>query len=212
LGDAREAALNDYSRHVRTFDLPAPPGYGSIADFNRHLARTLAHLHRTQRAPADQSLRGGTQTIEDLFATRLPPVLALRTLFEAAIRDYVRDLPPDANHPLLRRNTGAFRFSGSWSVRLARPGYHVNHVHSQGWISSCYYVRAPQISADTTLRAGWLQLGETDLKLAHGEHIGRMIQPREGTLVLFPSYLFHGTTPFDTDEERITVAFDVVPG
>jgi hypothetical protein len=23
--------------------------------------------------------------------------------------------------------------------------------------------------------------------------------------------LFHGTTPFDTDEERITVAFDVVP-
>jgi uncharacterized protein (TIGR02466 family) len=105
----------------------------------------------------------------------------------------------------------AFRFSGSWSVRLARAGHHVNHVHSQGWISSCYYVRVPQAAADTTRQPGWLRLGETDLKLAHRERIGRMIQPREGMLVLFPSYMFHGTTPFDTDEERITVAFDVVP-
>jgi ectoine hydroxylase-related dioxygenase (phytanoyl-CoA dioxygenase family) len=86
----------------------------------------------------------------------------------------------------------------------------VNHVHSQGWISSCYYVRVPQVSADTTLQAGWLKLGETDLQLAHRERIGRMVQLREGMLVLFPSYIFHGTTAFDTDEERITVAFDVV--
>ncbi|HKS57528.1 MAG TPA: tetratricopeptide repeat protein [Steroidobacteraceae bacterium] len=211
LGDAREPALNDYSRFVQTFDLPAPSGYSSIDAFNQDLARMLAQLHRTQCAPADQSLRGGTQTLEDLFATQLPIVEALRTAFEAAIRDYVRALPADTQHPLLRRNHGAFRFAGSWSVRLARAGYHVNHVHSQGWISSCYYVRVPHIAADTQLQAGWLQLGETDLKLAHGERIGRMLQPREGTLVLFPSYLFHGTTPFDSDEERITVAFDVVP-
>ena len=211
LGDPRESALNDYSRYVRTFDLPAPPGYASIADFNRDLAQTLAHLHRAHRAPADQSLRGGTQTIEDLFATRLPHIDALRALFEDAISAYIHDLPPNAEHPLLRRKTGRFRFSGSWSVRLARAGYHVNHVHSQGWISSCYYVRLPRASADPMLQAGWLKLGETDLKLAQREHIGRMVQPHEGMLVLFPSYMFHGTTPFDTDEERITVAFDVVP-
>jgi uncharacterized protein (TIGR02466 family) len=211
LGDARESALNDYSRYVRTFDLPAPPGYAGIDDFNRELAQALAHLHRAQRAPADQSLRGGTQTIEDLFATGLPHIDALRVLFEDAIRAYIDALPSDADHPLLRRKTGRFRFSGSWSVRLARTGYHVNHVHSQGWISSCYYVRLPHASADPALQAGWLKLGETDLKLGQREHVGRMIQPRAGMLVLFPSYMFHGTTPFDTDEERITVAFDVVP-
>ena len=211
VGDAREPALNDYSRYVRTFDLPAPRGYSSIEDFNRDLAQALAHLHRAQQAPADQSLRGGTQTLDDLFATRLPLVDALRGKFEAAIGEYVRDLPAGDDHPLLRRKSVAFRFAGSWSVRLARTGHHVNHVHSQGWISSCYYVRVPQASADTTRQAGWLKLGETDLNLAHRERIGRMIQPREGMLVLFPSYMFHGTTPFDTDEERITVAFDVVP-
>ncbi|HET9445522.1 MAG TPA: tetratricopeptide repeat protein, partial [Steroidobacteraceae bacterium] len=211
LGDAREPALNDYARYVRTFDLPAPRGYSSIEEFNQELAHALTQLHRAQRAPADQSLRGGTQTLDDLFATRLPLVDALRTNFEAAITEYVRDLPAGDDHPLLRRKTAMFRFSGSWSVRLTRAGHHVNHVHSQGWISSCYYVRVPQAAADTTRQAGWLKLGETDLKLAHGERIGRMIQPREGMLVLFPSYMFHGTTPFDTDEERITVAFDVAP-
>jgi uncharacterized protein (TIGR02466 family) len=210
LGDARESTLNDYSRYARVFDLPAPHGYASMADFNQDLAQTLAPLHRARREPADQSLRGGTQTIEDLFATGLPLVDALRAQFEAAISEYLRDLPAGDDHPLLRRNTGQFRFAGSWSVRLARAGYHVNHVHSQGWISSCYYVRVPQVSADTTLQAGWLKLGETDLQLAHRERIGRMVQPREGMLVLFPSYIFHGTTAFDTDEERITVAFDVV--
>lgn len=211
LRDPREPELNDYSRYVRTFDLPAPRGYSSIEDFNRDLVQALADLHRAQRAPADQSLRGGTQTLDDLFAARLPLVDALRAKFEAAIGEYVRDLQASTDHPLLRRKSVAFRFSGSWSVRLTRAGHHVNHVHSAGWISSCYYVRVPQAAADTTRQAGWLKLGETDLKLGQREQIGRMIHPREGMLVLFPSYMFHGTTPFETDEERITVAFDVVP-
>jgi hypothetical protein len=37
------------------------------------------------------------------------------------------------------------------------------------------------------------------------------VQPTPGTLVLFPSYFWHGTIPFNTTDERITVAFDVVP-
>jgi hypothetical protein len=30
-------------------------------------------------------------------------------------------------------------------------------------------------------------------------------------LVLFPSYMYHGTTPFDGEDYRTTIAFDVVP-
>jgi hypothetical protein len=29
--------------------------------------------------------------------------------------------------------------------------------------------------------------------------------------VLFPSLMWHGTTPFHDDAERLTIAFDVVP-
>jgi hypothetical protein len=30
-------------------------------------------------------------------------------------------------------------------------------------------------------------------------------------LVLFPSYLWHGTVPFSAGEMRLTAAFDVLP-
>jgi len=30
-------------------------------------------------------------------------------------------------------------------------------------------------------------------------------------LVLFPSYAWHGVIPFETDDRRLTMAFDVVP-
>jgi hypothetical protein len=37
------------------------------------------------------------------------------------------------------------------------------------------------------------------------------IRPEVGQLVLFPSYFWHGTLPFHSDQPRLTVAFDVVP-
>jgi hypothetical protein len=31
-------------------------------------------------------------------------------------------------------------------------------------------------------------------------------------LALFPSYMWHGTVPFTQGAERLTIAFDLVPG
>ena len=47
----------------------------------------------------------------------------------------------------------------------------------------------------------------TDPPLA-AEHYER---PKPGRLVLFPSYMWHGTVPFTTDEKRMTIAFDILP-
>lgn len=37
------------------------------------------------------------------------------------------------------------------------------------------------------------------------------VRPREGLLLLFPSYFYHRTLPFRADAPRISVAFDAVP-
>jgi hypothetical protein len=37
------------------------------------------------------------------------------------------------------------------------------------------------------------------------------VLPKEGQLVIFPSYLWHGTTPFVAEEPRLTLAFDALP-
>jgi hypothetical protein len=37
----------------------------------------------------------------------------------------------------------------------------------------------------------------------------RLVEPRPGRLVLFPSYMPHSTVPSDADGDRISIAFDV---
>lgn len=209
-GDERAAWLYDYQHLVRDFLIPVPPGYADINEFNAALVEALAPLHLTETHPSDQTLVGGTQTQGPLFAHRnVPEIMEVRRSLEKSIAQYIDELPDDPAHPLMSRRSKAFRFSGSWSVKLRSQGYHVNHVHPAGWISSCYYVSLPEaVQRD---REGWIKFGETNMKLGEKEETGRMIKPREGLLALFPSYMYHGTVPFDSNEPRITIAFDVVP-
>jgi len=39
----------------------------------------------------------------------------------------------------------------------------------------------------------------------------RRIQPRPGLLALFPSCMWRGAEPFDGDQARLTIAFDIAP-
>ncbi len=212
LGDPREPALNDYERFVRPIRLAPPEGYRDIDEFNKVLNRTLDAYHRTKVHPADQTLRGGTQTQGSLFTRNNLVIRQLRECIERAVRQYIADMEDDPSHPLLCRKSSKFRFAGSWSCRLRGRGFHVNHVHAEGWISSSYYVSLPDVVKNGDGHQGWIKFGETSLSLGSRERISRLIQPQEGVLVLFPSYFYHGTIPFDSDSEtRTTTPFDVVP-
>jgi hypothetical protein len=37
-----------------------------------------------------------------------------------------------------------------------------------------------------------------------------LVKPEPGLLVLFPSYMWHGTVPFASEQKRLTCAFDIV--
>jgi tetratricopeptide (TPR) repeat protein len=202
--------LYDYGRLARSYTLEAPPGWSSIEELNEALATTLASRHRFAAHPFDQSLRQGSQTAHNLLADTNPAIQALVKAFQGPIEDYCQAMGVDPGHPLSRRNRGPASISGAWSVRLQRGGFHVNHVHPEGWISSAYYVAVPDEVQDTNNKSGWLKFGETRLPVpgAGPEHF---VQPRAGLLVLFPSYMWHGTTPILGIEPRMTVAFDAVP-
>jgi hypothetical protein len=59
---------------------------------------------------------------------------------------------------------------------------------------------------------GWLKFGESNLGLGGDDRPERFVKPVVGQLVLFPSYMWHGTVPFQSAADRLTIAFDVVPG
>lgn len=211
LGDARYAALVDPQRYVSTFDIAVPAGFRDAAAFNQALAEELDTLHSAKVEPIDQSLRGGTQTTGHLFSERLPMVQALKASIREAIAEYIRDLPQNPLHPMSQRRAGDFDFTGSWSCRLQPAGFHANHVHPEGWISSAYYARVPEDSSDGNARPGWLRFGETNLALGGDDRPELFVRPLVGQLVLFPSYYWHGTVPFADSRSRLAIAFDAVP-
>lgn len=209
--DLRAERLADYERHIRIYDLDAPPGFATMAEFNAALNAHLDTLHVDLREHVDQTLRHGTQTAPALLRSHNELVGAWRQRVQAAVNDYIAAMPDQDNHPLSGRRRTGFDFAGSWSSRLQDCGFHANHIHPEGWISSCYYVSVPDVARDPATRQGWIKFGEPSFKTAMRDTVRRAVQPVPGRLVLFPSYMWHGTIPFHAATSRTTIAFDAIP-
>ena len=209
--DERDETLNGYDSHVQVFDLEPPEGFSRMEDFNAELCASLNRMHPETREYINQSLRGGTQTSDHIFGAGHVLVELLQQRIAEALRRYIEALKEDNTHPFLSRRSRHFAYSGSWSSRLKDCGFHVNHIHPQGWISSCYYIGVPDAVKDEKARAGWIKFGEPAFDLILKNPVRRAIQPMPGRLVLFPSYMWHGTIPFHGATPRTTIAFDVVP-
>jgi tetratricopeptide (TPR) repeat protein len=209
MGDERDEELNRYDRLIRSFDLPPPEGFSSMPQFNAELAACLDQLHPPTREYLAQSLRGGSQTPGRLFGEGHDLVERLQTRIREAVDRYIAELRTDSSHPFLSRRSNGLRYSGSWSSRLTDGGYHTNHLHRGGWISSCYYVSLPPAVADGKDQQGWITFGQPDFE--NGPPVRRIMQPKTGQLILFPSYTWHGTLPFQGETPRTTIAFDALP-
>jgi tetratricopeptide (TPR) repeat protein len=210
-GDARDEVLNGYDSLIRSFDLEPPDGFSSMEDFNTEFGAYLEHQHPKTRAYLEQSLHNGTQTEGFLFGTGHRLIQTLKARIDEAVGRFIADLPSDAHHPFMARRARTFRYVGAWSSLMRDQGFHKNHLHPQGWISSCYYVAVPEVARDPDAKQGWIKFGEPAVPVALGNAVRRAIQPVPGRLVLFPSYMWHGTVPFHAPALRTTIAFDVVP-
>ena len=208
-GDERDEALNGYDRLIRVFDLEPPDGFSSMESFNAELGSYLERLHPQTDAYLEQSLYGGTQTEGMLFGAGHALVEKVRARIEQAISSYIDDLKADAGHPFLARHSRNFRYAGAWSCLMRGQGFHTNHLHPEGWISSCYYVTVPRETDNHQTHNGWIKFGEPSLELPLKNPIRRAVQPVPGRLVLFPSYMWHGTIPLEAGSPRTTIAFDV---
>jgi uncharacterized protein (TIGR02466 family) len=210
-GDPLYRQLCDYESTVGTYELGPPPGWATQADFLRDLRTALDRHHVMAEHPSAQSLRHGTQTTYLLSGSSDPAIQAFFEALDGPIREHLAGLGT-GDDPLRRRNRGGYRIVGAWSVRLRPGGFHLDHLHHEGWISSAFYVETPDGALERESKEGWLRLGQPPFPTVPELPAERFIRPKPGRLVLFPSYMWHGTVPFHTEERRTTIAFDLVPG
>jgi len=211
LGDPRYAALCDYPHLVLPVELEPPAPWRELAGFLADVKTALERLHDPHgHALLFQSLRHGTETSQDLTRSTDPAIQGLFRSFAAPIERYLAHIGRGGD-PLRRRIRSRWRFNGSWSVRLRTSGYHTNHVHPRGWISSACYIALPDGMSEAGSPAGTLTFGEPGIATTPPLGAEYSVRPRAGMLLLFPSYFWHGTVPFHGDQARLTVAFDVVP-
>jgi tetratricopeptide (TPR) repeat protein len=198
-GDPRYQTLCDYERLVRTYRIDPPKGWANLDSYLGSLALALDAIHGPLTHPVGQSLRHGSQTTRSLTDYPDPAIQAFFTAIDAPIRQHLTIIgAPGRNYAI----------ADAWSVRLNGGGFHINHVHPEGWLSSAFYVRLPQNLRGTE---GFLKFGEPGPPTAPPLHEEHLVKPEPGMLVLFPSYIWHGTVPFSSDEKRLTCAFDIVP-
>ncbi|MHB8285374.1 MAG: putative 2OG-Fe(II) oxygenase [Caulobacteraceae bacterium] len=207
LGDPRYQP--DYDGLVGVLRMDTPQGWPDLDSYLADLTTALGGVHAFKTHPLDQSLRHGSQA-SNLMASSDPVISAFFQAVDGPIRRHLAALGTGEG-PVRSRNRGGYDMVGAWSVRLRPGGFHTDHLHPAGWLSSACYIALPDAVQDANKREGWLKFGEPGIATAPHLPAERHVAPEPGRLVLFPSYMWHGTVPFTGDQPRLSIAFDLVP-
>jgi tetratricopeptide (TPR) repeat protein len=171
----------------------------------------LGTIDRTPIAARKQGrLYSGMQSAGNLLKRPEPAFQKLAALVRQKIAEY-RDHYADENCDLIRYFPEEIDFSSSWYLKMKKGGNLGSHIHEEGWISGCVYLKLPTVRKDPTEAAFEYGTHGDNYPCQHDNFPSQVVIQKVGDIVLFPSSLFHHTIPFNSDEDRVCVAFDLKP-
>ncbi len=165
-------------------------------------------------APAAKSSQGLFESDFDLFANSDANLQALRGFFDETVRLAVSHVNGGRIDPARLQ----VEFRDSWCHITNGGGFHDAHTH--GGCSWCgiFYVRAGDsgrregTGAPNGINRFYSPLGVGGAYRDIGnEYLNATYidpPPRDGNLILFPSYLWHSALPYRGDVDRIIISFN----
>ena len=178
------------------------------AALNKSLIADIRTHPTLKWEPYDRVTRGGWVT-RDLLSAPTPSIDKFESALRCSIDEYIKSMPLRPGHPFFGTAPTNYRLTLIASI-LQDGGRHPPHVHEGAWLSGVYYAQIPPtINASDDMYLGWLEFGRPNVSLpAELDLPIYRIAPEAGTIVMFPSYMFHNTVPYLGPGERIGVAFD----
>lgn len=96
-----------------------------------------------------------------------------------------------------------------WFNVNSKHSFNVSHTHPGSYISAVFYVKVPDNSGRLIFERpddfhNWIH----DID-PNSNNIGKIIQqPHQNLLIMFPSYIRHSVEMNQSDEDRISIAFN----
>ena len=113
----------------------------------------------------------------------------------------------------LRIGSEAIEITGCWATVLTRGAVHRAHSHPNNFLSGVYYLRTHP-GADTInfhdprSQASVIRPPVVELTAENTDQV--VVRVTGGTLLVFPSYLMHSVDASTSDEERISISFNLM--
>lgn len=173
--------------------------------FNTALLVEAARL-REEDEGVSKSNKGGWHSKGNFFHNDAAPIKVLRAFAKEAVIKATGKIAPKFDPEGF--NLKLF----GWMNANPPGGFNAPHTHPGAHWSGVYYVSQPEVEEGSS---GKIEFLDPRSDLPNWRMFGaaafrskKQLRPAVGEMVLFPSYLSHWVYPNETDEERITVAFN----
>ncbi|MGI9291235.1 MAG: TIGR02466 family protein [Gammaproteobacteria bacterium] len=204
--------LTDCDKLVHIFECDNPKAFANTRTMNDMLTAELKKNPSRLQNPIGKATSGGEQTGE-LNLSRSIALQSLQNFIQECVGEAANALLDAGleDHPVmaLARETQSLR---AWGTLLPQHGQQSPHMHPLGWLSGVYYTHLPKDMNTSEAEAGWLAFNTPPERFYTREATREWrYEPAEGRLILFPSWFWHQTLPFESSDDRISIAFDIVP-
>lgn len=113
----------------------------------------------------------------------------------------------------LRVGYDAFEITGCWANILAPGAAHPTHAHPNNFLSGVYYLRThPGADAinfhDPRAQTAIIRPPVVELTAENTDQV--VVSVRNGTLLMFPSYLQHSVDTNRSEQERVSISFNIM--
>lgn len=164
--------------------------------------RLVAALERMRRNEAPLAAGQGWQSEQTLH--RRAEFGELVTCIDTLTRSVLH---------FLRVGYDAFEITGCWANVLAPGAAHRMHAHPNNFLSGVYYLRTAP-GADTINfhdpRAQTAVIRPPVVALTAENTDQVVVDVRNGTLLMFPSYLQHSVDANRSQQERVSISFNIM--
>ncbi len=104
------------------------------------------------------------------------------------------------------------KMEAMWSIINKKGSFNIQHNHPNSYLSAAYYVRHPEKSGNIRFFDPREQKNIRYPKIKKYTDLSAVIiekDPKEGDLLIFPSYLYHSVGENLSEDDRIIVSFNV---